>query len=92
MDSFACNSEHHLVTHLGESDITEVELAALHYELAVEPLRWFADFAMDKLWLSWGAVCLHFQELIRTWYTDGTYDQLNLGGVSMLMPTATLAT
>ena len=47
-DSFACNHEDHPVTHRDESDITAVELAALHHELAVDPLRWFVGFAVIK--------------------------------------------
>ena len=31
-----------------ESDITAVELAALHLELAVDPRRWFVEFAVEK--------------------------------------------
>ena len=42
----------HPVTRRDESDITAVELAALHRKLAVDPLRWFADFAMEKHWHS----------------------------------------
>ena len=76
LDSFACNYEDYLVTHQGESDIIAVELAALHHELAVDPLRWFADFAGERHWHSSDAVYQHFQDLIRIWYTDGTYDQL----------------
>ena len=47
LDSFACNYEDHPVTHRGESDINALELAVLHDDLAVDPRRWFADFAMD---------------------------------------------
>ena len=38
-DSFACNYKDHPVTRRDGSDITAVELAALHHELAVDPLR-----------------------------------------------------
>ena len=38
----------HLVNRREESDITVVDLAVLHHELAADPLRWFADFAMKK--------------------------------------------
>ena len=38
LDSFARNCEDHPVTRRDESDITAVELAALHHELAVDPL------------------------------------------------------
>ena len=75
-DPFACNCKDHRVTRRDESDITAVELAALHHELAVDPLRWFANFAMEKHWHSSDAVHRHFQVLIRIWYTDETYDQL----------------
>ena len=56
-DSFACNFEDHPVTRRDERNITAVELAALHHELAVDPLRWFAVFAMEKHWSSSDAVC-----------------------------------
>ena len=46
----------HPVTREDDSDITAVELAALHQERAVDPLRWFADFAMQKHWHSSDAV------------------------------------
>ena len=55
---------------------------ALHHELAVDPLRWFADFARKEHWHSSDAFYQHFQALSRIWYTSGTYDQLNLGGVA----------
>ena len=44
---FACNYEDHSVTRRDESDITAVELAVLRHELAVDPLRWFAYFAIN---------------------------------------------
>ena len=53
--------------------------AALHHNLAVDPLRWFADFATEKYWHMSDAICQQLQGLTRTWYTAGTYDQLNLG-------------
>ena len=37
-------------------DVTSVELAASHHEVAVDPLRWFADFAMGKHWHSVGCL------------------------------------
>ena len=67
-----------------ESDITEVKLAALHHELVVEPPRRFADFAMEKRWHSSDAVHQQLQGLIQIWYTAGTYDPLNLGGVAAM--------
>ena len=48
LDSFACNYQDHPVTRRDESDITAVELAPLHHELAVDLLRWFVDFATEK--------------------------------------------
>ena len=48
LDSFVCNNEDHPGTLRRESYITGVELAALHHELAVYPLRWFGDFAIDR--------------------------------------------
>ena len=72
LDSFACNYEGHPVTRRDDSDITAVELAALHFELAVDPLRWFADFAMEKHWHSSDAVYLQLQGLIQISYTAGT--------------------
>ena len=56
LDSFACNSEDHLVTHRGESDTTAVKLAVVHHEFAVDPLRRFFVFAMDNHWHSSNAV------------------------------------
>ena len=67
-----------------ESDFTAVELAVLHHELAVDPLRWFADFAVEKHWHSLDAENQQLQGLIHIWYTAGTYDQLNLGGVAAM--------
>ena len=40
-------------------------MAALHHELAVDPLRWFADFAREKRWHSSDAVCQQLQGLIQ---------------------------
>ena len=60
LDPFACNCEGHPDTLRRESDITAVELAALHHELAVDPVRWFADFAMKEHWHSSDAVNQHF--------------------------------
>ena len=51
----------------------------MHHKLAVDPLRWFADFAMEKHWHSSDAVHQQLQGLIQIWYNAGTYDQLNLG-------------
>ena len=82
--SFACNCEDHPVTRRDESDITAVVLAALHHELAVDPLRLFADFAMEKHWHSSDAVNQQIQGLIRIWYTAGTYEQLNSGGLAAM--------
>ena len=48
----ACNYEDHIVTRRNESDITAVELAALLHEITVDPLLWFADFAMVGHWRS----------------------------------------
>ena len=56
-DSFVCNCEDHPVTRRDARDVTAVELAVLHHELAVNPLRWFADFAMEKLKHSSDAAC-----------------------------------
>ena len=50
MDVYGCNYEDHTVNRRDESDITAVDFAVLHHELAVDPLRWFADFAMKKKW------------------------------------------
>ena len=84
LNSSACNYEDHPVTRRDESDITAVELAALHHELAVDPLRWFADFAMEKPLHSSDTVYQHFQELLRIWYTSGAYDPVNFGGVAAM--------
>ena len=56
MDSFACNYEDHPVTHCDGRNVTAVELVALHHAVAVDPLHWFADFAMEKQWFSPDAV------------------------------------
>ena len=64
--TFACNCEDHLVTRRDASDITAVELGALHHELAVDPLRWFADLAMEKLWHS--SVAKAGPHLVHRWY------------------------
>ena len=86
LDPFACNYEDHPVTRRRRSDITAVEPAALHHELAARltHLRWSADFAMEEHWHSSDAVYQHFQRLIRIWYTDGTCDHLNFGGVAAM--------
>ena len=47
LDSLACHYEDHPVKRRNESDITAVELAALHHELAVDPLCSFSDLAAD---------------------------------------------
>ena len=53
-------------------------LAALHHELAVDPLlRWFLDFAMEKHWHSLDAENQQLQGLILIWYI--AYDQFHLG-------------
>ena len=39
---------------------------------ARDPLRWFADLAMEEPWRSSDAFYQHFQGLIRIWCTDGT--------------------
>ena len=84
LDSCTRNHEDHPVTRRDESDITAVELAALHRELAVDPLRWISDFAAEKHWHSSDAVYQQLQRLIQMWSTYGTYDQLNLGGVAAM--------
>ena len=73
-DFLACNCEDHPVTRRDESDITAVELAALHHELAVDPLRWLSSDAAHQ----------QLQGLILIWYTAGTCDQLNLGSVAAM--------
>ena len=64
VDSFACNYRDHPVRRRDEIDSTAVELAVLHHELAVDPLRWFADIAMQKHWHSSDAVDQQLQGLI----------------------------
>ena len=68
----ALNNEDHPVTRRDASDITAVELAALHHELAVGPLRWFAHFAMERHWRSSEAVYRQMQRgdpnLVHRWY------------------------
>ena len=56
LDSFACNFDDHPVTRRDEGNITAVDLAAVHHELAVDPLLRFVDFAMEKHWRSSDAV------------------------------------
>ena len=46
----ACSYEDHPVTLQLESDITAVELPALHHELDVDPLSWFAAFTKEEYW------------------------------------------
>ena len=72
--------EDHPVT---RRDITAVELAAVHHELAVDPLRWFSGFGREN-WHSTTAVFQQLQVLIQMGYTTGTYDQLNLGGIAAM--------
>ena len=60
------------------------KLAALHHELAVELLRWFADFAMEKHWHSSVALYQQLQGLIQIWYTAGARGWLNLGDVAAM--------
>ena len=52
LESFACHCENHPVTRRDDSDITALELAAVHHELAVDQLRWFAGFSAEKHWHS----------------------------------------
>ena len=85
---FACNCEDHIVTLRDESNITAVEVAALHHELVVRPLLWFADFAMEKHWQSSDAVYQQLQGLTQTWHTADTYDHLNLGTVAVFQELA----
>ena len=56
MDSFTCNFDHHFVTRRDESNISAVELAVVHHELAVDSLLRFVDFAMENYWRPSGAV------------------------------------
>ena len=62
-------SADHPVTRRDESDITAVELAALHRELAVDPLRWFSAFATDEHWYYSDAVYQQLQGGIQIWCT-----------------------
>ena len=48
-------------------------LAAVHHELAVDPLGWFADLAVEKHWHSSDAVNQQLQGLIQIWNTARTY-------------------
>ena len=86
-----------------ESNITAVELAVVHHELAVDSLLQFVDSAMEKHWLLADAVHQQLQGLIQIWYICGANDQLNLGGLAalrssreksrtVLIPTTTLTT
>ena len=98
LDSFACNHEDHPDTLRRKSDVTVVELAALRHELAVDPVRSFADFAMEEHWHSSDAFFQPSQRLIRICSTDGTYEAWQLWrssrdrSRSLLLSTATLAT
>ena len=56
-------TEDHPVTCRDENDITAVEAVACHHELAVDPLRWLDDFAVEKYWHSPDALCQQLQEL-----------------------------
>ena len=81
LNSFACNCEGHLVTlkRRDESDMTAVELAALHHEPAVDPLRWFSGFVAGKQWHSSDAVFQRLRELIHISCTAGTMRPTELG-------------
>ena len=57
MNSSADQSEDHPVSRSYENDITALERAALHHELAADRLRWFDDFAVEKYCCSSDAVC-----------------------------------
>ena len=70
LDSVACDCEDRLVALQLESDITAVELAALHHDLAVVPLRWFAAFTMKEHWHSSDAVFHYLLWLIQIWYSE----------------------
>ena len=48
----------------------------------MDPLLWFANFAMEKYWRSSGAARRQLWELIQVLSSDGTCDQLDLGGVA----------
>ena len=56
----------------------------MHPKLAVDPLLWFANFAMEKYWRSSAAVHQQLQGLIQIWYINGTHNQLNLGGMAAM--------
>ena len=85
LNSFACNCKDHPVTHGDENKSLRSSLAATHFpELAVDPLTWFATFEMEKYWRSSDEDHTELQGLIQFWSSDGTYDQLNLGGVAAL--------
>ena len=65
----ACNYKNHRVTRRDESAIIAVELAAVHHELSVDPLRWFADFATEKhCQFSSDAVYQQLQGPIQIWH------------------------
>ena len=66
--------------------VTSLRSSWLHSTTSfmTDPLRWFADFAMEERWHSSDAFYQHFQGLIRTMHTDGTYDHLILGGVAAM--------
>ena len=63
---FFCKYEVHPVTRGDEGSTTAVELAAMHSELAVDPLR-LDNSAMEKNWRSSDAAHQQLQEPIRVW-------------------------
>ena len=54
------------------SSITAVELAAMHPELAADPLLWFVNFAMAKHLRSSDAAHQQLHGLIQVWSSDGS--------------------
>ena len=79
LDSSACNCKDHLYT-LRRGGHQSLRSTWLH---CTASSRWthFAGLLTSR-WHSSDAVYQHVQELIRTSYTNGTYDQLNFGGVA----------
>ena len=74
LESFACNYEGHLVTRRDKGDITA---AALHFELAVDFLRWVFGLRGREALALLGRCLTAAAGLMQIWYTAGTYDHVN---------------
>ena len=58
----------------------------MHPKLAVDPLLWFANFAMEKYWRSSAAVHQQLQGLIQIWYICAEVRTVNFGTMITTQP------